>query len=151
MSAGTSPSTAAKSFACHSVVCGRHGPVRYGWSSSSGSVDKNLPTTSTSIRGSHHETDCRSRASADVQGAERLRPLDLIVARGATYLSRGIDQHPHTGCPDRMTAADQSAAGVDRQPPTNADVAVLDCLPRLARRCQPDVIYRKIFAWREAV
>ena len=35
-----------RSSASHSVVCGRHGPVRYGWSSSSGSVDRNLPTIS---------------------------------------------------------------------------------------------------------
>src|ERR1700719_18542 len=132
MSPGTPPSTARRSSADHSVVCGRHGPVRYGWSSSSGNVDRNLPMTSTSISGTHHETDGRCSASTDVQRAEGARVLDLVVARRVAHLPGGIDEHPDTGCADRMATADQPTAGVDRQPP-----AVVDCLPRLAGRREP--------------
>src|SRR6516225_5133567 len=125
MSAGISPSTATRSSACHSVACGRHGPVRYGWSSSSGSVDRNLPTTSTSISSTHHETDGRCRASADVERPECPGPLDLVIARCTADLAGRVHDHAHTGCTDGMTTTDQSAAGVDRQSATNADVAVL--------------------------
>src|SRR5271170_50765 len=151
MSPGTSPSTATRSSADHSVVCGRHGPVRYGWSSSSGSVDRNLPITSTSISGTHHETDGRRRASTDVQRAEGARALDLVVTRRVADLQGGINEHPDTGRPDGMATADQPAAGVDRQPPATGDVTVIDCLPRLAGRGEPDVVDREVLARREAV
>src|SRR6185312_4258738 len=83
-SRGISPSTAVRLSASHSVVWGRHGPVRYGWSSSSGSVERYLPTTSTSM--SHlltradNKTDGGGGAAAEVQGAEFARALDLVVA-----------------------------------------------------------------------
>src|SRR6202522_3504017 len=73
-SRGISPSTATRSSAFHSLVCGRHGPVRYGWSSSSGSVDRNLPTTSTSMSASFDgvddEADRGGGAAAEVQRAK---------------------------------------------------------------------------------
>src|ERR1700739_3860614 len=151
MSAGMTPSTATRSSARPSLVCGRPGPVRYGWSSSSGSVDMNLPTTSTSIGGTHHETDGRCRASADVECPECPGALDLVVARRPAHLPDRAHDHPHTGCPDRMAATDQSAAGVDGQSATNADVAVLDCLPRLAWRRETDMVDREILARCEAI
>src|ERR1700756_217557 len=151
MSAGMTPSTATRSSARHSVVCGRHGPVRYGWSSSSGSVDRNLPTTSTSIGGTHHETDGRRRASADVERPECPGALDLVVARRISHLAGRIHEHPHTGCSDRMATTDQSTAGVDGQPAANADVAVLDCLPRFTWWRETDVVDREVLARREAI
>src|ERR1700720_4725743 len=106
MSPGTSPPTGRSSPAANFVLCAHHGPVRYGWSSSSGNVDRNLPMTSTSISGTHHETDGRCSASTDVQRAEGARVLDLVVARRVAHLPGGIDEHPDTGCADRMATAD---------------------------------------------
>ena len=52
---------------------------------------------------------------------------------------------------DGMAAADQPAARVDRQPPADLDLAVLDRLPRFAGSGQADVVDREVLARREAV
>ncbi len=83
--------------------------------------------------------------------AEGLRILDLIIAGGAADLFCRVEQHPHTGSPDRVSAADQSSAGVDRQPAADLDLTVLDGLPRLARAGQPDVVDGQVLAGGEAV
>src|SRR5208283_5361320 len=136
-SRGISPSMAVRSSASHSVVCGRHGPVRYGWSSSSGRVDRNLPTISISIvkrlfpslRSADNETHCGGGAAAEVEGAEGFGALDLILAGRAADLLGRVEQHSHTGSSDRVSAADQSSAGIDRQPAADLDLAVFDGLP----------------------
>src|ERR1700761_6934871 len=90
-SRGISPSMAVKSSASHSLVCGRQGPVRYGWSWSSGSVDRNLPTISTSMinRLADDETHRGGGAAAKIEGAEGFCALDLIFAgRTADLLGR---------------------------------------------------------------
>ena len=50
-----------------------------------------------------------------------------------------------------MAAADQPAAGVDRQPPADLDLAVLDRLPGFAGTRQPDVVDGEVLAGGEAV
>ena len=107
----------------------------------------------------HHELPCRSDdeadrgggAAAEVQRAERLCALDLIFACAVADLFGGVEQHPHTRGADGMPAADEPAAGVDRQRPADLDLAVLDGLPRFARTGQPDVVDGEVLAWREAV
>ena len=59
-----------------------------------------LADISTSISGTHHETDGRRGASTDVQRAEGVRALDLVVARRVADLPGGIDEHPDTGRAD---------------------------------------------------
>ena len=80
-----------------------------------------------------------------------LRILDLVVAGRAADLFGRVEQHAHAGRPDRVSAADQSAAGVDRQPAADFDLTVFDGLPRFARAGQPDVVDGQILAGGEAV
>src|SRR6201992_2220539 len=119
-SGGISPRTTVRSSASHSLVCGRQGPVRYGWSSSSGRVDRNLPTISTSISRSFgcadDEADRGGGAAAEVQRAKGFRALDLVVAGGAADLFGRVDEHPNSRCTDRVATAYQPATGVGAQP-----------------------------------
>ena len=128
---------------------------RYGWSSSSGSVDRYFPTISTLAVviscSAHDETDGGGGAAAEVQRAERLCALDLVVARPVADLLGGVEQHPNAGRADGMPAADQPAAGVDRQPTADLDLAVLDGLPRFAGTGQADVVDGEVLAGGEAV
>src|SRR5258708_23434394 len=126
-SRGISPSTAVRSSASHSVVCGRHGPVRYGWSSSSGRVDRNLPTISTFMSrtscGADNETDGGGGAATEIERAESFCVLDLIIASGPADLFGRVQQHPHAGGPDRVPAAAHPAARIDRHPAADPDLA----------------------------
>src|SRR5262249_35186687 len=101
--------------------------------------------------GADNETDGGGGAAAEVQGAKGFRILDLILpGRGADLLRR-VQQHPHAGRPDRVSAADQAPAGVDRQPAVDLDLAGLHGLPGFTRAGQPDVVDGQVLAGGEAV
>lgn len=94
----------------------------------------------------HDETDGGSGAAAEVQGAESSCALDLIVTGRAADLLGRVEKHPHAGGPDRMSAADESTAGVDRKPPADLDLAVFDGFPGFARAGQSDVVDGQVLA-----
>ena len=99
----------------------------------------------------HHEARHRRAGAADIQRREAPRALDLHLARLPRDLPGGIEQHARAGRPDRMTASDETAARVDRQPAATLDQAALDGLPRLPRRRDAEVIQRHVLGHREAV
>src|SRR3984885_8176233 len=133
-SCGICPSTTVRSSASHSLVCGRHGPVRYGWSSAAGRVDRNVATTSTSISRSFGRADDETHggrgAAAEVQRAKGFRALDLVVAGRPADLFGRVDAHPNSRAPGGGPPPDPPPAGVDRQPPADLDLAVFNGLPR---------------------
>ncbi len=98
-----------------------------------------------------HEADRRGGAAAEVQRAEPSGAVDLVVAGQPADLFGGVEQHPDARRTDRMAAADQSAAGVDRQPAADLDLAVLDGLPRLPGTGQADVVDGQVLTRGEAV
>src|SRR6202007_302541 len=67
------------------------------------------------LRPGDDEADRGRGATAEVQCPKGFRVLPLVVAGRSTDLLGRIDQHAHPGRADRMSAADQPAAGVDRQ------------------------------------
>src|SRR5262245_52482543 len=133
-SVGISPSTAVRSSASHSVVCGRHGPVLYGWSSSSGRVDRNLPTisgfTAAISDSAHDEAHGGGGAAAEVECSERLCTLGLVATGRSADLLGGVDEHAHARRTHRVATADQPAAWIDRQASAESDLVVFDRFPR---------------------
>ena len=83
--------------------------------------------------------------------AKRARALDLIGAGLPGRLQVRVEQLAHAGGADGMAAADEPARRIDRQLAVERDDALLDRLPRLARRGQAEVIDGHVLGGREAV
>src|SRR5580693_5689957 len=81
------------------------------------------------LLGGDDEADRGGQAAADVKGGEGAGPVDLGVTGLAGDLAAGVVQHPHAGGTHRVAAADQAAAGVDRDGAVTREFAVLHGLP----------------------
>src|SRR4051794_25069081 len=139
-SAGISPITSRLS-ALRSTVCGRHGPVRYGWSSSTGRVLSARPRISISMLvflllrlggvGADDKARARRGAAPEVERRHGPGALDLVLTRLVRHLLVRVEDHADPGRADRVPATDQAAARVDGNAAATLDVAAVDRLPAL--------------------